>query len=123
MKEFIEKLIGRLEEESNKWLDIWDKDRCDNYADGMNDAFDEAIEIVNQLAEEYNTIDINELFEEMEQNDGWIPCSERLPKINKRILVFDVISGISIEVLGEDEEFIETVIAWQPLPTPYKTME
>lgn len=57
MQQFIDKLISRLGEESNKWLDIWaDASRrgvTDNYADGMNDAFDEAISIVNQLAEEY----------------------------------------------------------------------
>ena len=55
MKEFVEKLIGRL---NNEYL---------KYNDGdWNSAIDESIKIVNELAEEYN--------------NGWIPCSERLPE-------------------------------------------
>ena len=42
MKEFIEKLIGRVEEYKKQWIDA-------DYLDGI----DEIIEIVNQLAEEY----------------------------------------------------------------------
>lgn len=42
MKEFIEKLIGRLEEQKSDW----------NY--DYNVPINDAIEIVNQLAEEYN---------------------------------------------------------------------
>ena len=55
MKEFIEKLIGRLEEVSEKGVDcngcqdlyICDEGGCEKRA------IDQAIEIVNQLAEEY----------------------------------------------------------------------
>jgi hypothetical protein len=45
MKEFIEKLIGRLEEYKKQWMDA-------DYLDGI----DEIIEIVNELAEEYINI-------------------------------------------------------------------
>ena len=56
MKEFVKKLIGRLEELKTFKLNLADamselmkKDRIDNYI-----SKEEVIEIVNQLAEEYN---------------------------------------------------------------------
>lgn len=63
MKEFVEKLIERLKEKS--------KDACvrgdlSEWYDGKETAFIEAIEIVKQLSEEHN--------------NGWILCSDRLPK-------------------------------------------
>lgn len=99
MKEFIEKLIGRLEELKTFKLDLADamselmkKDRLDNYI-----SKEEVIEIVNQLAEEYadnevlSMVQMNNAFqkaklEELKQiradvmAGGWIPCSERLPE-------------------------------------------
>lgn len=56
MKEFIDKLIERLEEYRN----FEDHDNLDRQC------IDGAIEIVNELAEEYK--------------GGWIACSERLPE-------------------------------------------
>jgi hypothetical protein len=68
MKEFIEKLIGRLEEE---------KQACHINAEYYTEKkVGKIIDIVNQLAEEYakdinvSTIDAGELF-----GNGWIPCS------------------------------------------------
>lgn len=53
----IEKILERLSAESEKWLDVWNdaskEGIIDNYADGMNDAFDEAISIVQEVAKEY----------------------------------------------------------------------
>ena len=73
MKEFIEKLIGRLEEERKKAFKTYT-------AFGMNTdlgrmfGLEKAIDVVNQLAEEYK------LLENIEQlNNGWIPCSVELP--------------------------------------------
>ena len=65
MKEFIEKLIGRLEEYRN----FEDHDNLDRQC------IDGAIEIVKQLAEEHN--------------GGWIPCSERLPEEKENPITFD----------------------------------
>ena len=48
MKEFIEKLIGRLEEKKNLFAY-----KCVDYAEGLADAYEQSINIVNQLAEEY----------------------------------------------------------------------
>lgn len=107
MKEFVEKLIGRL---NNEYL---------KYNDGdWNSAIDESIKIVNELAEEYN--------------NGWIPCSERLPEEDGYYLITIrfyhlhnlVVMGCNFEdgkwlyMDGDDE-----VLAWQPLPQPYKAGE
>ena len=53
-----------------------------------NVAMEEAIEIVNQVAEEYNKEHNKEYNTDVPGrnvggNDGWIPCSERLPTRNK----------------------------------------
>ena len=57
MQEVFEKIIEKLEEESKKWLGVYGKEHrkgnYDDYAGGMNDAFDEAIEIVKHEAEQY----------------------------------------------------------------------
>lgn len=81
MKEFVKKLIGRLEER----IEIWRKDVTSGVKqDGGYLSLDtakksgrikgllDAIEIVNQLAEEYN--------------NGWIPCEKKLPKENEFVI-------------------------------------
>lgn len=66
MKEFIDKLINELEKlgEHCLYMNNWQ---------GQT-AICDAIEIVNELAEEYN--------------GGWIPCSERLPKVETEVLIY-----------------------------------
>lgn len=121
MKEFIEKLIGRLEEES--YLVKPRGRSTTDYGDTVVDIGD-AIDIVNQLAEEYK--------------GGWIPCSERLPEIDGNtsdtVLVCTVDGYRHMAFWcddgkwrycesGEIKEPIEWVeiIAWQPLPKPCQT--
>lgn len=116
MKEFVEKLIGMLEEKAEEHKKYWQEfgDECS--FGGMNATL-KAIDIANQLAEEYN--------------NGWIPCSERLPEDTYAYLV--TIDGSSIAtILSYDEVFSEfsddecniyTVTAWQPLPEPYQKGE
>ena len=105
MKQFIDKLIGRLEEETEKAKCLWDED---DYYIGQVGAFNTAIEIVNQLAEEYKTQNIDQDFmqdlmvaeslssvlpmqpfevealdrviERAKYSGGWIPCSEKMPE-------------------------------------------
>ena len=79
----------------------------------------EAIEIVKQEAEQYN--------------NGWIPCSEKLPELRKDVLITVKYTGF----MGMHGYWIKTghmeaendwwgdcaggeVIAWQPLPQPYQ---
>ena len=79
----------------------------------------EAIEIVKQEAGQYN--------------NGWIPCSEKLPDVRHDVLVTVKYTGF----MGMHGYWIKTghmeaendwwgdcaggeVIAWQPLPKPFK---
>ena len=111
MKEFIEKLIGGLREQS---------------AYSCGQCMDEAIEVVCKIAEEYK--------------GGWIPCSERVPEEGVDVLVwFEYYRygsynrlyqtvGISYTYHGDWSGFVNgssgwkqlRIIAWQPLPEPYK---
>lgn len=73
------------------------------------------------------------------ESGGWIPCKERLPEENKDVLVTVHVNGeidFYIEVASHidgkwfsysDEYKIDRqkhkVIAWQPLPKPFKESE
>lgn len=118
--------------------------------------FNEAIEIVKQAAAEckhghfgcntngqhekcstccdYDCKNRNrEWFGLKDDNNGWIPCSERLPKLRQDVLVTVKYTGF----MGMYGYWIKTghmeaendwwgdcaggeVIAWQPLPEPFK---
>ena len=114
MKQFIDKLISRLEEYEQGRLEIHDWQ-------GQT-AIVDAIEIVNQLAEEYK--------------GGWVPCSERLPEEPEENPDFDYKPLELYLVCGSKEEYpfrafwngkfftdgwykLE-VAAWMPLPSPYQ---
>lgn len=110
MNEFIEKLIKELEEA---------KDRANrHYNYGDETAYRHSIEIVKDLAEEYN--------------DGWIPCSERLPDdfISFEYLTIrkgHTLATISFYCEANKKWYLSRnstreieVIAWQPLPNPYR---
>lgn len=77
-----------------------------------------ALDIVNTL--------LNDL-EQDEKENGWIPVSERLPEDGTYITTLDG------ELVGQEEPFTgmcgiengkwddeDSVIAWMPLPEPYK---
>ena len=101
---------------------------------------DRAIEILNpEHREHYESIDpVIEAcrmgMKALEQT-RWIPCSERLPEEGKRYLVSAIWKDKDFEksavydaVYGSDglwhsynyEPVSYKVIAWQPLPEPYK---
>ena len=61
MQKVFDKIIERLKVRRNNVLTQYV-----DYADGLRDAYENAIEIVKQESTEYN--------------NGWIPCSERLPE-------------------------------------------
>ena len=79
---------------------------------------EESIEIVKQEAEQYN--------------NGWIPCSERLPEKYNRVLAHTDAGGYYIAHVNGCGKFVCTaecvstviensdVIAWHPLPAPYQ---
>ena len=175
MKEFIEKLIGRLEEVTIETLGIskgqfaMDKGEYSSYCSlSLYDVKEQA----NQLAEEYQNdnlsqlsnkywkcltkfgVDITEKWETAtqnaialeqayirgrqderdrftewreEHNNGWIPCSERLPEVDVYVLCqgnhsMFIACVDSLDNKWRDCHFITrtAVKAWQPLPQPYK---
>ena len=111
----------------------------------------EAIEIVKQEAEQYEECYkdcgdceaynkekhhcpkfckvIKETVKEIEENhNGWIPCSERLPKYGEVVMCYCTNSGITISYIthkgvkpSKSVRFGQhSVIAWQPLPQLYQ---
>lgn len=83
---------------------------------------------------QYEVDRFNEL--RKEYNGGWIPCSERLPEPNQKVIVtymdryiggsYGVCEGQYVYILNSwdisdymsDDDF--EVIAWRPLPKPFK---
>ena len=132
MNEFVNKLIGRLEELKKLEMDREENITEDGYwedceeafedgeSNGMYTAYTKAIQIVNQLAEEYN--------------DGWIPCSERLPeepliyevkaRFNNQIIYteFAYYDASRCEWWKHDDDGLVNAIAWRE-HTPYSEKE
>lgn len=84
----------------------------------MGDCYDSAIQIVNELAEEYK--------------GGWIPCERELPKDFKAVFITAIaLNGTYYTEIGKwngkqwyhgatnTKIDIAEVIAWMPLPAPY----
>lgn len=112
MNQFIERLIAMLKESAKIYI-------CDDGSMRVAIPKNKAISIVNQLAEEYN--------------NGWIPCSESVPKERNRYLVTYESGNIGIMEYITEKDWItkrewgwngmcgdNRVIAWQPLPVPYQ---
>ena len=96
------------------------------------------IEADNQIPEERDAFvtymeliaELQEAIEQDEKENGWIPVSERLPENGTYITTLDG------ELVGQEEPFTgmcgiengkwddeDCVIAWMPLPEPYKEDE
>ena len=125
MNKAFENILDRLEEYENNDLTEHDSELCEHCKRidceiGM-DCFicvmDKAKQIVQEVAEEYN--------------NGWIPCSVDLPKEKDGIVLICCEDGNVMT--GKHSEFSDTwykgnmyavggsnVIAWQPLPEPFK---
>lgn len=116
----------KIKEELQKIIDISYYKTVDGtpYAGTRNLAYHKVLEVVEQIEKEYN--------------NGWIPCSKRLPKENDfpeqryRVLASctdGIVRNTTIKSLLENKEkhscngeaFYYT--AWQPLPDPYKEDE
>ena len=129
MKEFVNKLISRLKKERKRWNDNIDfLEQTQEYQDrriavaksqGYSGAYFNAIEIVNELAEEYINTSID-------TSSGWIPCGKKLPDESGEYLTFVEYEGrkfIAIDDIDCDGTFKKWnctsdyhIIAWQPLP-------
>ena len=118
-KKIIMKLGIRAEKSEKKEMDAEHFEYAQMYK-GERIAFGDAIEIVKQEAEKYN--------------NGWIPCSERLPEDKQTCLVtariyftpdhvdeIDNYIGVGIDTYSKQFGWLGTEpIAWQPLPAPYQ---
>ena len=121
MQKVFEKTLESLEE----GLELADKEkeRCVeeshlqfDSAKGYANGVAIAIEIVKQEAEMYN--------------NGWIPCSERMPELFENVLISTKQGGRAIghrysncaygRYYDLHESAVDEVIAWQPFPAPYR---
>ena len=50
----------------------------------------------------------------------WIPCSERLPEKDGEYLTTTEDGLCDVESYGDGEWFYDDVVAWMPLPEPWK---
>ena len=163
-----QKIIEKLEEMKIRYfLTVANTgdERLDIIYESVGNAIDKSIEVVNQVAEGHRngwkTV-VNEeiknpfanistvgcvncehkdeyIIELEEHNNGWIPCSERLPKIYEDTNTSDVVlvcCSNSCQYMafwcgdlqwrfcecGTAKEPIHwtNIVAWQPLPEPYK---
>ena len=128
MQEVFEKIIEKLEGKRLSYFltiaNTGDEKLACAY-EHVRDALNKAIEIVKQEAEKYN--------------NGWIPCSDRLPKLGEVVIITTkeglVYSDIQYDYRYNGDKFPcfhrwdsemwqcfqPDVIAWQPLPSPYQS--
>ena len=131
MKEFVDKLIERLEELPTKAINRYKGGAFGDY-EGTNYFIDKhkTIDAINELAEEYSANN------PQNSADGWIPCSERLPKTNESVLCWakSTARGGDVCFVGSCHNsfwFLQSsanthsfpgqyvIVAWQPIQ-PYK---
>ena len=139
MKEFIENLISRLEERKKHFgtlVVVGKDDLVLNYNLGKMHSFEDSIEIINQLAEEYINCSTDT---STNTSSGWIPCSRELPpqpkenpefdnKALQLYLVSDGYSDYPFRAFWNGKFFVDgfshvDVIAWMPLPEPFTPKE
>ena len=122
MQEVFDKIIEKLEDAKinvpvNRLLDDIIKDKPKELGQLM--AYNKSIEIVKQEAEKYN--------------NGWIPCSEKLPDDFMSFEYLTIRKGHTLATityycvanhkwyLSRNSSKEIDVIAWQPLPEPYQS--
>lgn len=119
MKELIENIVERVEKLTAR-LGCWSND------DGFDTELlrkEDVLDIIHEEAKAYN--------------NGWIPCSERLPEIDGNtsdVVLVCTVDGFQHMAFWCDDEkwrYCESgmikntmewteIIAWQPLPAPYQ---
>ena len=125
MNEAFEKILKKIEEKRNKYQRLADGSNFDGWNEedikysAKAEMCEELKEIVHEVTEEYK--------------GGWIPCSERLPEDDSICIVtveypnnetvvdygwFDR-KGVCWFV-GMQEFRTSNILAWQPLPEPFK---
>ena len=147
MKEFVEKLIERLDNASHLEENTFDEDGYSNDDSEEVIYLHKALQIVNQLAEEYNQ-------DSTKKKQGWIACTERLPEDCDHRFYMCIVENheedlpmfcqyeedygfgfwqdfydehtlgfLDSEFRTNEELGYEKVIAWQQLPKVYRPEE
>lgn len=122
MNKAFEKILERFDAKKQYFQKFYEADgktEEDKYINKATQlAFDDAKNIVQEVAEEYN--------------GGWITCSERLPECGIKVLVQYGCGRINIEECKKNTDGIigfydgnywsnaDNYISWRPLPEPYK---
>ena len=116
MNKAFEKILERLEELHERYINQYGVIGVNPMAFSVK----ECMEIVQEVAEEYN--------------DGWIQCSDRLPEENQQVILQDFYGNITIEKMkiadgvkgfsdGDWWSSANNYVSWQPLPEPFKESE
>ena len=137
MKEVFEKIRNGIVEEANVA-------KADNYQyengfippcnytvidvnDRVIEAYMDALSIVSEVEAEYINKSTEHINKSSDCSTNWIPCSERLPEDNTRVLAcFTTGTVTELAYLGEGvfsglyEYTTKVIIAWMPLPLPYQ---
>ena len=100
----------------------------DNHGRDYDEAFRMAIESLSADSVRFEVYrDIYEKYIDLKHKTEWIPVSKRLPKIGKQVLCCDsqsrVFTSALTEIASNGMTFFGQhckVIAWMPLPKPYK---
>ena len=116
MNKAFDKILERLEEVENRLLNESGDIGCTL---GITNMSEYSKQIIQEVAEEYN--------------GGWISCSERLPKDDSICMVTVEYPNNETVVdygwfdrknvcwfVGMQEFRTSNILAWQPLPEPYK---
>ena len=79
-----------------------------------DDCMDAARYAVGKLPSAYDNIC------EMPSAQQWVPCKERLPEKDGEYLTTTEDGLCDVESYGDGEWFYDDVVAWAPLPEPWK---
>ena len=123
MNKTFEKILERFDVKKQYFQKFYEADGKTEEDEYINKAtqlaFDDAKNIVQEVSEEYN--------------DGWIACSERLPEDDSIFIVTVEYPNNKTMVdygwfdrknvcwfVGMQEFRTSNILAWQPLPEPFK---
>ena len=97
---------------------------------GTNAYYGDGTVVCDECDFHFAAIECEEKEQDVEEETRWIPCNERLPEDNTDVIAF-FYSGTVTEMRywgngifqGIYEHTTKVIVAWMPLPEPYKEQE